>query len=198
MSNTDSGILYIPGALRFKSNTNKDLFVQVPLQNDFREFIEGDRSSLINLEQIFEAERQGSSRFRVAGKITNIFDNTITGKTNYTPFTNSLYYVDAVNSVNTGIWKGYPQSNEFSFFRTQGISGHTTYIPKSAGTYNYNVYLSYSYSSSTTQVMSYRDSDLGVSVDNFISGDGIPFVIQNNQFDGKPYIFIVLLHIIYK
>ena len=27
MSNTDSGILYIPGALRFKSNTNKDLFV---------------------------------------------------------------------------------------------------------------------------------------------------------------------------
>ena len=91
MSNTESDILYIPGALRFKSNTNKDLFVQVPLQNDFREFIEGDRSSLINLEQIFEAERQGSSRFRVAGKITNIFDNTITGKTNYTPFTNSLY-----------------------------------------------------------------------------------------------------------
>jgi hypothetical protein len=189
MSNTDSSILYIPGSLRFKSNTNKSLFVQVPLQNDFREFIEGDRSSLINLEQLFEAERQGSSRFRVAGKITNIFDNTITGKTNYTPFTNSLYYVDAVNSVDTGIWKGYPQSSEFSFFRTEGISGHTTFIPKSAGTYNYNVYLSYNYSSSTTQVMSYRDSDLGVSVDNFISGDGIPFVIQNNQFDGKPYIY---------
>lgn len=189
MSNTDSGILYIPGSLRYKSNTDKDLFVQVPLENDFREFIEGDRSSLINLEQVFDAERQLSSRFRVAGKITNLFNNTITGKTDYTPFRNSLYYIDEVNSVNTGIWKGYPQADEFTFFRTQGISGHTTYVPKSAGTYNYNVYVSYAFSSSTTQVMSYRDSDLGVSVGSFMAGDGIPFVIQNSQFDGKPYIY---------
>lgn len=189
MSNTDSGILYIPGSLRYKSNTDKDLFIQVPLENDFREFIEGDRSSLINLEQVFDAERQLSSRFRVAGKITNLFNNTITGKTDYTPFRNSLYYIDEVNSVNTGIWKGYPQADEFTFFRTQGISGHTTYVPKSAGTYNYNVYVSYAFSSSTTQVMSYRDSDLGVSVGSFMAGDGIPFVIQNSQFDGKPYIY---------
>jgi hypothetical protein len=159
------------------------------MYNDFREFIEGDRSVLLNLEEIFDSERQLSSKFRVAGKITNLFNNTITGKTNYTPFTNSLFYIDEVNSVNTGIWKGYPQSDEFTFFRNRGISGHTVYVPKSASSYNYNVYLSYAYSSSTTQVMSYRNPFLGVSVGNFMSGDGIPFVINNNLYNGKPYIY---------
>ena len=87
-----SEIIYIPGSDRFKGNTDKDLFIQVPLVQDYREFIEGDRTTLLNLEEIFDFERQLSQRFRVSGKITNLFDNTISGKTTWDPFKNNLYY----------------------------------------------------------------------------------------------------------
>lgn len=186
---TENDIIYIPGSDRYKGNTDKDPLFTVGLNSSYREFIEGDRTTTINLEERFDYERQLSNVFRLAGKITNLFENSITGKTNYTPFKNSLYYIDEVNSVNTGVWKGYPQGTEFTFFRREGISGHTTFIPKSASTYNWNLYVSYVYSSSTTQVMSYTDETRGVTIANFLSGDGIPFVIENRLFDGKPYIY---------
>ena len=186
---TESEIRYIPGSLRYKGNTDKDPLINVGLNSTYREFIEGDRTATVNLEERFDYERQLSNVFRVAGKITNLFENSITGKTSYAPFRDTLYYIDEVNSVNTGVWKGYPQGMEFTFFRKQGISGHTTFIPKSASTYNWNVYLSYPFSSSTTQIMSYTDEVRNVTIANFQSGDGVPFVIENRQFDGKPYIY---------
>ncbi len=69
---------------------------------------------------------------RVTGKITNIFDNVISGKTNYTPYQNDLYYIGALNSVTSNTWKGYPQYDEFTFLRNRGIDGHVDFIPKSS------------------------------------------------------------------
>jgi hypothetical protein len=184
-----SEIIYVPGSDRFKGNTDKDLFVQVPLQQDYREFIEGDRSVLLNLEEIFDFERQLSQKFRVAGKITNLFNNTVSGKTTWNPFKNNLFYLDSVQSVNTNIWIGYPQGREFSFFRSEGLSGQTTFVPKSASSYNYNVYLSYAYSGDQTQKMYYRNEELNVSLANFTAGDGVPFAIENKLYNGKPYIY---------
>ena len=184
-----SEIIYIPGSDRFKGNTDKDLFIQVPLVQDYREFIEGDRTALLNLEEIFDFERQLSQRFRVSGKITNLFDNTISGKTTWDPFKNNLYYLDAISSVDTGVWAGYPLGREFSFFRSEGLSGQTTFVAKSASSYNYNVYLSYAYSGDQTQQMSYRNEELNVTLANFVSGDGVPFAIENKLYNGKPYIY---------
>jgi hypothetical protein len=100
-----SEIIYVPGSDRFKGNTDKDLFVQVPLQQDYREFIEGDRSVLLNLEEIFDFERQLSQKFRVAGKITNLFNNTVSGKTTWNPFKNNLFYLDSVQSAYKSLYQ---------------------------------------------------------------------------------------------
>ena len=79
----------------------------------------------------------------MAGKIVNISDNVVSGKTNYTPFKNNLYYLDPVSSINSGVWKGYPQYDEFTIIRDKSIPGHINFVAKSATTYNWSTYVSY-------------------------------------------------------
>ena len=181
-------IVYIPGSKRFKGNSDKELFIQVPFKSTQQNYTQGDRTVLLNLAQRFDEERQKSNRVRIAGKLTNIINNSISGKTTYTPFLNDLYYLDSETSVNNGTWKGYPQYKEFTFVREEGITGHTTFIPKSASTYNWNMYISYPFSSDTTQKISYTNSRFGVNTGVSEVSEGIPFVIQNTFFNGKPLI----------
>ena len=181
-------IIYIPGSKRFKGNSDKDMFIQVPFKSTQLNYTQGDRTVLLNLAQRFDDERQQSNRIRVSGKITNIINNSISGRTNYNPFKNELYYLDPESSVINNVWQGYPQYKEFTFVREQGISGHTTFVPKSASSYNWSVYLSYPYSSDTTQRISYTNSRFNVAVPESVVSDGIPFVIQQRNVNGKPLI----------
>jgi len=188
-------IIYIPGSKRFKGNSDKELFIQVPFRSTQQNYTQGDRTVLLNLAQRFDDERQASNTVRVAGKITNIINNSISGKTNYNPFKNDLYYLGAEQTINDAkgvpqneVWKGYPQYKEFTFVREEGISGHTTFIPKSASTYNWGMYISYPYSSDTTQKISYTNQRFGVNTGLSEISEGIPFVIQNTFFNGKPLI----------
>ena len=68
-------IIYIPGSKRFKGNSDKELFIQVPFKSTQQNYTQGDRTVLLNLAQRFDEERQQSSRVRIAGKITNIINN---------------------------------------------------------------------------------------------------------------------------
>lgn len=181
-------IRYVPGSKRFKGNSDKDLFIQVPFVSTKKQYTQGDRSLLLNLAQIFDEERQKSDKIRISGKISNIFSNSVSGKTTYTPFLNDLYYLNPEQSVETGVWKGYPQYKEFTFVRNEGIIGHIPFETKSASTYNWGVYLTYAFSSDTTQRMSYRNQRFDVNVPEFRVSDGIPFIIQNRQVNGKPLI----------
>src|SRR6056300_324045 len=139
-----SEIRIIRGEDRFAGASNSDLSINVDLNSNNRNIIEGDRSIIVNVEERFNKERQESTKFRIAGKITNIFNNTISGQTTYEPFQNSLFYLDSLNSVENGApWKGYPQYDEFTFYRTRGINGHIPFVNKSATTYNWSVYVSY-------------------------------------------------------
>lgn len=190
MSN-ESEIRIVIGSKRYAGNSDKDVWIQPPLIGDRRELIEGDRSILVNQQNIFEKERQGSNTFRVAGKITNILDNFITGKTSYSPFKNNLYYTNAINNAsnNSNFWEGYPQYDEFSFYRVSGITGHIPFVTKSAMTYNWSTYLSYAFSSTTAQTMSYTSEKFGVTNNGFKSGDGIPYVITTETFNGKSLVY---------
>lgn len=184
----ENEIIYIPGSKRFKGNSDKDMFLQVPFKSTQKNYTQGDRTVLLNLAQRFDDERQASNRIRISGKLTNIINNSVSGKTTYTPFLNDLYYLNPESSVVNNVWQGYPQYKEFTFFREEGISGHTTYVPKSASTYNWNMYVSYPFSSDTQQKISYTNSRFGISVGETIISDGIPFVIKNRFFNGKPLI----------
>lgn len=184
----ENEIIYIPGSKRFKGNSDKDLFIQVPFESTQRNYTQGDRTVLLNLGQRFDDERQKSNKIRISGKITNIINNSISGRTTYTPFKNDLYYLNPEVSVTNNTWQGYPQYKEFTFFRTEGITGHTTYIPRSASTYNWNIYISYPFSSNTTQKLTYYDSRFSTQVPEYVVSDGVPFVIKNRFNNGKPLI----------
>lgn len=189
MSNKKSHeIRIVRGEDRFAGSSNSDIQINVDLQGNNRNKVEGDRVKILNLEQQFDDERQTSKKFRIAGKITNIFDNIISGETQYEPYKNNLYYINEVNTIESGsiIWEGYPQYDEFTFYRTRGIDGHLTFINKSATTYNWTTYVSYGYSNKEDQSMKHKVIfQSGTSVNNFVVTDGVPYYILNKQKSGK-------------
>ena len=189
MSN-ENEILIVLGSKRFASNSDKDVWIQAPLIGDRKTMVEGDRSVTLNLAEQFDVERQESDVFRLSGKITNIFNNTVSGKTSYTPYKDFLYYTNPIAnaSINSPAWEGYPQFDEFTIARNGTVPNHRPFIPKSSTTYNWAIYTTYPFSSDTQQPMSYTNEDFNVT-NNFISSDGIPFVIDTSQFNGKSLVY---------
>lgn len=194
MSNP-SEIRIVLGSLRYASNNDKDVWVQPPLFSNSREYVEGDRTILVDQQTVFDNERQRSDIFRLSGKITNIVNNEVSGKTSYTPYKNYLYYTNpiqnAISSINNPslAWEGYPQYNEFSISRNIGINGHIPFINKSASSYNWAFYVTYAFSSTTTQTMSYTSEKFGVTNNGFLCGDGIPYVLESGVFNGKRLVY---------
>lgn len=187
MSKQPNDIRIVPSKDRYKGAPTEDISLQVNLNGDRRNMVDGDRTVILNLAERFDVERQKSSTFRVTGKITNISNNVISGSTNYTPFKNDLYYLDPITSIKSGIWKGYPQFDEFNFFRTSSVDGHLPFVSKSAFTYNWTTYLSYPSSNVSAQTMSYHNEEYGTTT-VFQASDGVPFVIKNTNYNGKPLI----------
>ena len=188
MSNKKSNeIRIVRGEDRFAGSSNTDIQINVDLQGNNRNKVEGDRIKILNVEQQFDDERQKSTKFRIAGKITNVFDNTITGSSSYTPFVNSLYFTNALSAIeNNSLWAGYPQYDEFTFYRTRGIDGHTSFINKSATTYNWATYVSYASKNKEDQYMKHKVIyESGTSVNNYVVTDGVPYYILNKQNKGK-------------
>jgi hypothetical protein len=178
-------IKIVLGNKKFAGASNKPLSVPVFLGNEKRDLIDGTRSDVVNLLDLFNEERVESTKIRISGKITNIFDNSISGKTSYVPFRNNLYYVKPELSVVNSIWKGYPQYDEFTFIRQTGIPGHVPLVNKNATTYNWGVYVSYVFNSTTAQTMSYYDEKFNVANNNFNVASGIPYVIKNDFVNGR-------------
>ena len=83
------------GSLRYKSAPDTTIGLKVPLIQTFKENIEFDRTLNVNLQQVFEDERQKSTTFRPTGKFTLLFQNAYSGETNYVPLENNLYYLNA-------------------------------------------------------------------------------------------------------
>lgn len=194
MSN-ENDILIVLGSKRYASNSDKDVWIQAPLFGERRTMVEGDRSVTLNLQEQFEKERQKSDTFRLSGKITNIFNNVVSGKTTYAPYRNILYYTNPISNATSNIppnpsvaWEGYPQFDEFTILRDSSVVNHRPFIPKSSTTYNWVTYASYVFSSDTQQQMAYTNEDYNVT-NNFISSDGVPFVINTSSLNGKNLVY---------
>ena len=187
MSKEPSQIRIVPSEKQYKGAPTLDGSLDVTLEGQKRLMVDGDRTVILNLAERFDKERQGSNLIRVTGKLTNLMDNVISGRTNYTPYQNVLYYTDALKSVTTNVWQGYPQYDEFSFIRTSGIDGHVNFIPKSSTTYNWTAYLSYVHDNYTGQTMTYKNEELSATT-VFNVSDGIPFAIKNRVVNGKTLI----------
>lgn len=205
MSKIQNDILIVPPRLQYKLSTDKVVSIPVELTGDRKELIDSARTINIDAYQQSQIERTESTTYRLSGKITQIFSNVLTGATNYEGYKNYLYLTDPVSVLSSndvlfsnkgervvdtfGIkWRGYPQYHEFSFIRTDSDNPQFQFQPKSAATYNWTPYLTYVYSSTTAQTMSYVNQQLSGNTVNFRAGDGIPFTIVNTVANGSNYI----------
>lgn len=176
----------IPSDLRYKAAPAVDQELTINLDTTSKQIVEYDRNSAVNLSQIYDDERQRSTKFRPTFNVNYIYANTITGTTTYLPFKNNLYYVDPENSKTTGIWKGFPQYYEFDFFRPNVNDGHINYRAKSAYTYNWMFYLTYAKENNPNKNLYYTSPDFGTI--NWLAMDGIPFKLSNNVQNGNQII----------
>jgi len=185
---------------RYKSAPNVSSMIDVPLVQTSKNIIEYDRSENIDLNDVFDNERQTSNKFRPLSKITFLFKNTYFGETNYKPFYENLYYVNALESSrqfcsngNSNVyWSGYPLYNEFDLMRTDNdTDGYTTpntngqinFVSTSASSYNWNFFLSYPFENvqkSMYAVEPQTNQDLFWN-----SVNGLPFIISNTTSNGR-------------
>jgi hypothetical protein len=173
----------IPSGLRYKGAPSLDEELSVTLQEQSQELTEYDRTSTLNLAQIYDDERQTSTIFRPTFKVTYLYDNTYTGTTTYLPFQYNLYYTDPISSKQSGIWRGFPQYYEFDFYRPNVGDNHFQYKAKSAYTYNWMYYLTYPYENDSNRQLTYystTNNDV-----NWIASSGIPFSIRNTTQNGN-------------
>ena len=172
----------IPSSQQYKSAPFVDQEISLSLEQQSQEITEYDRSQSISLAQIYDNERQSCTIFRPTFKVNYLYANTYVGTTNYVPFLNRLYYVNAEQSTVNNIWKGFPQYYEFDFYRPDVTDQHIRYQAKSAYTYNWTYYVSYAYQNNYNKQLSY---DLNGTSLTWTASQGIPFYIQNAVQNGN-------------
>lgn len=205
-------ISIIKGELRFKGSNDVDFRLQIPLVNTIKEYDETDKNLTLNLQQLFDTERNECTIFRPTCKFSWLFSNSYSGltvgnttSTPYKPFNNQLFYTDTLtykqlqltagNGVSNQIsWAGYPQYNEFSLIRNDlNVDGYTkmgSNRPHLYGSdslapyYNWYIHLSYSYSSTTAQTMQCVMSD--GSTYSWNCSEGIPYYLNKTFLNGRP------------
>lgn len=176
----------IPSSQQYISAPSVDQEINVNLEGEIRELVEYDRTTTINLAQVYEDEREACTIYRPTFNVTYIYANTISGTTNYTPFVNNLYYLNQVESKVTNVWYGLPQYYEFDFFRPYVNDQHIVYKSKSGFSYNWSFYMTYPAQNDPNKKLSFSSRQSGNI--NWIAKDGIAFSLLNARFNGAPII----------
>lgn len=173
----------IPSNLKYKGAPSVDEEISIELNQQSQEITEYDRSSTINLAQVYDDERQECTVFRPTFKVTYLYENTYTGTTSYLPFQYNLYYTAPQISKQSGKWQGFPQYYEFDLYRPDVSDQHFSYKAKSAYTYNWVYYLTYPHSNNYDKELTYYTT--GSNNINWKASQGIPFTIVNGSSNGN-------------
>jgi hypothetical protein len=173
----------IPSRLKYASAPAIDEELSISLEEKNQEITEYDRSVTLSLAQVYDDERQVCTVFRPTFKITYLYENTYTGKTDYLPFQYNLFYVNPESSISNGSWNGFPQYYEFDFFRPPVENQHIDYKSKSAYTYNWTYYLTYAFNNNYEKYLTYNSSNSNNIT--WVAKDGIPFTILNSTENGN-------------
>lgn len=181
---------------KFYNATDETLNVRVGLKESQILLREGDRNIILDINGLFNKERDESVKYKIHGKIKMVFSNLYVGDTSYEPLLKNLYLTDVSN--------GYVPYNEFAFLRNDsireknvvstketlddydptividGYTGHTTITTIDAPYKNWNIYLSYVHDQDENYPLTYTLSGdtNGDNTFNFVSSDGIPFRVE--------------------
>mgnify|MGYP003132652525 FL=1 len=170
----------IPADKKYKGAPPVDTLLNVNLEEDSRELIEGDRSVPLNLSVRYNTERQNFSNYRLYGKIQPYVDNAFSGTASQTAsnLIYSLYSTGQFFSGGNVEFKGYPEYRHFDFLRSdtdESVAEET----------NWNLYVTIpTYDCDGEQPMSYTPFEGGDTL-NFLANEGIPFYIKNRVVGGK-------------
>lgn len=184
---------------KFFGAIEEDLSLRINLDETKNLLREGDRTIILDNALLFEKERNESNNYKIHGKLKMVFRNMYSGQTSYPPLRNLLYLV---GDGSDGDFTGFLPYDEFAFLRkdvlrevndpistsnlnsftqniiTSGQSQHQSITSIQAPFHNWNIYLSYVFSGDTEYPMKYTLS--GGTVFEFLSGDGIPFRVEDN------------------
>jgi len=184
----------------FAKAPDEELTLRVDFNSSSKILRENEKNVVLDVAELYNKERNDSIKYKIYGKIKMIFNNDYAGNTDYEYLKNNLYLV---GDGSTNDYSGYIPYNEFAFLRndilreinypsigdsiinfeqnielTTEFTGHTTLTNSTAPYQNWNLYLSYVYTGLTDYSMTYTLS--GDTSYNFLSGDGIPFILTNN------------------
>jgi hypothetical protein len=181
---------------RFYNATDENLNIKIGLDESQILLREGDRNIVLDIDELFNKERNESIKYKIHGKIKMVFSNLYSGTTTYEPLLKNLYLINLSN--------GYVPYNEFAFLRNDvvrevntpittdtlddynpvislvGDNDHTTITTIEAPYKNWNIYLSYVYDQDETYPLTYTLSGdtNGDKTFSFTSSDGIPFNVE--------------------
>ncbi|MEY4572050.1 MAG: hypothetical protein RLZ10_1276, partial [Bacteroidota bacterium] len=190
---------------RFKKAEEEDLDLKISLESSESLMRLGDRDIVLDLEKLFNKERQDSIDYKIYGKIKMVFRNMYRGDSLYDYLSEKL----ALHGDGSdGDFSGYLPYDEFALLRRDlyrqvntpasgttvgfnsnlsytGPTGHTAISTMMAPYHNWNLYLSYVYSGDTNHSMTYTLSGTtktaGSNIISFKSGDGIPFRVSYTE-----------------
>lgn len=188
---------------KFYGAIDEDLNLRVNLDESQILLRENEKNIVLDIDQLFNKERNQGVKYKIHGKLKMIFRNQYEGTTPYVPLARSLYLVDETSN------NGYLPYNEYSFLRNDvireknlivsgtslldytpniffdGYTGHTTITPIGAPYVNWNIFLSYVSDKDENHEMTYTLSGdtNGDKTFKFVASDGIPFKVETiNKF----------------
>jgi len=193
---------------RYEKASTQDLTTTIGLENSSELLREGDKTVILNLDELYFDERNDSKNYKIYGKLKMVFRNMYLGLAPYDNL-NEYLYLQGDGADNN--FYGYMPYNEFAFLRndiyrndpnifTVNSSSLGTYTPSfvlpdpipnkhqtlsllEAPYHNWNIYLTYVNDQDSAYPMKYTLSGAtkteNVNLITFVSGDGIPCRVES-------------------
>ena len=186
--------------LRYENAPEIDTQIRVGFEEEKSILRTDDRDIVLNLSEQFKVERSECKRYKLYGKMKMIFRNLYLGVSRYDYLKERLaLYGDGSDSC----FAGYLPYDEFAFLRrdlyrettsgvsvtnmseftgftiiTSGTTQHQNITALTAPYHNWNIYLTYVYDHDDVYPIKYTLSGNTIAPLSFVSGDGIPFRVQ--------------------
>jgi len=188
---------------RFKKSSPEELNLTINLTEEKTLLTNDDRDVILDVNKLFDKERNDSINYKLYGKMKMVFRNVYTGSTEYDYLQERLYingdgsdadeYVGSLpyneygllrNDFNRQTHEVYSGTSLSGFdgydLQQHGSQQHQVFTESDVPKYNWSLYLSYVKTKDSAYPMTYT---LTGSSLNFISGDGIPFqVFDDNNY----------------
>jgi hypothetical protein len=186
----------------------EDQTVSIGLETREELLREGDKSIILDLERLFNKERNDSKKYKIYGKIRMIFRNMYKGESSYSNLREYLYLHG--DGSDLGNYEGYLPYDEFAFLRrdiyrnvidtptgtttsnfgtytptfslpTQTPNKHQNISMMDAPYHNWNLYLTYVHQNDSFYPITYTLTGGTKTISGNVAANGIPCRVESLQ-----------------